>query len=225
MLIYLIPFFIFIIFLIIYTLPVNIKIEYSRIEEDDEFRLDIYTFIRFLGMSIYIPYFNNKLIAFFTEFFAEIDLFFLKKKSNYKNVDIEEEVEWEKIHLDKLKKILFLIMDKNLNRIIFDNLKIYCKSFYWRTEYGMSNPAITGISNGLFWILKGIIVQVISIILNFNNPPELYVKPDFDEEKFSTYFSGIFSLHLGNIILTTMKILIYKLDRIKIKRIISLKIR
>ncbi|MFP4017338.1 MAG: DUF2953 domain-containing protein [Halanaerobiales bacterium] len=225
MLIYIIPFFVSVIFLIVMILPVNMKIEYSRRDQDDKFKLDIYTFTKLFGLSIYIPILNNKLLSFFTEFFAEVDLFFLNKKSYKGDVDIEKEIDWENIHLDKVKKTLGLIMDKKLNTIIINNLKLRCKFLYWKTDYGWSNPALTGISNGFIWMFKGVIINILSTLLKFINTPELDVKPDFDTEKFSTHFSGIFSLLLGNIILTTMKVIFYKLSGLKIKRIFLSRLR
>ena len=217
MLIYLSPIFLFII--LILFLPINLRIDYKRKGQDDNFQLNIYTFIKILGISINIPYLQNKFRSSITQLFSEVDLFFLKIKSDKESTAVEKEIDWGNMEIEKIEKLLTLILDKTFIEIIISTLKIRCRRFFWKTEYGMSNPAYTGISNGFIWMLKGVLIKLTYDLLIFLCEPELNVKPDFYNEKFYTHFSGIFSAVLGNIILTLIKLLLYKLNALYIKRL------
>ncbi len=225
MLIYIIL--VFLLFILINFIPVNIRVEYSRKGQDDDFNLDVYTFVNFLGISIHIPFLQNRFLLAFTKLFAEIDLFFIKIHTKEENVDtdLEKEIEWENIQMKNIRKILSLIKDTTLNEIIINTLRIKCHSLSWKTDYGFTNPAYTGIINGFIWIFKGIILKFANDLITFVCEPEFTVKPDFYNKRFSTYFSGIFSLLLGNIILTIIKALFYKLSNLDYQRFFLIRLK
>jgi len=225
MLIYIIPVFLFI--LLMLFVPINVKVEYNRKGEDDDFKLDIYTFIKFLGISIHIPIIQNRFLSSITKFFAEIDVFFIKinPQNENTNTDIEKEIQWENIQMNNVRKLFSVLMDKTLNEIIINTLQIKCHNLSWKTEYGFTNPAFTGISNGFIWIFKGIILKFANDLITFICEPDFAVKPDFYNKRFSTCFSGIFSLLLGNIILTIIKALFYKLSNIYYQRFFSIRLK
>ncbi len=226
MLIYIILVFLLLFIIMLYT-PINVRIEYSRKGQDDNFKLDIYTFVKFIGFSIHIPFLENRFLLTFTKLFAEIDMFFIKINSRQEKLDtaFEKEIEWENIQMNNIKKVFKILMDKTLNEIIINTLQIKCKKFSWDTEYGLSNPAYTGISNGFIWMFKGILLEFANELLTFLCEPELVVKPDFYKKNFSTHFSGIFFLRLGNIILTVIKGLLYKLSNLNYKIFFSLRLK
>ncbi len=225
MLIYIIP--VFILFILVFFVPVNVRVEYSRKGQDDNFKLDVYTFVNFFGISIHIPFLQNRFLLAFTKLFAEIDVFFIKINSKEENVDtdLEKEIEWDNIQMNNIKKVLSFLKDKTLNEIIINTLRIKCHKLYWKTEYGLTNPAYTGISNGFIWIFKGILLKFTNDLITFLCEAEFAVKPDFYNKRFSTYFSGIFSLLLGNIILTIIKGLFHWLSNLDFKRFFSLRLK
>lgn len=206
MLIYLVPIFLF---LVLYF-PLNIKVEYSREGQNDDFKLELYTFIRLFGITICIPYLQNRVFDFFTEIFAEIDLLFLNIKGE-KDKEIEKEVEWNNEQIEKLKKLLTVIFDRDLVNLLFSNLKIHCHHLKWKTEFGLADPAYTAIVNGFIWTLKGVFIKLTDELLLFKNQVKLIIEPDFYNVKFSTFFIGIFSNRIGNIIITMIKVLLYKI--------------
>lgn len=216
MLIYIIPVFLFLILL--FSAPVTIKIEYCRKGDDDHFQLDVYTFFSFLGFSIRIPYLENRFLSSFTKIFAEIDSYFIKLNNNRNDIDIEKEIEWKDIQSENIEKLFALILDQKLNQILIETLRIRCENFCWTTEFGLSNPALTGITNGFVWIIKGIIIKVTYDFLTYQCTPNLNVKPDFNNKMFSSNFSGIFSIVIGNIILTIIKVIFYKFNEVNLRR-------
>jgi hypothetical protein len=201
----------FFILILILFLPLTIDLEYIRKKGDDSFNLNIYVFFRFLNLNIRIPYIQSKFFGFFLNIFAEIDSFFINIIPWREKLEFEEELSWKNIHLEKLKKLIKLLTNRDLIRIIISGLNIKCLKFYWNTEYGWGNPAFTGISYGIIWTIKGTILSFLSNKVCIIPNPYIELKADFDNKKFITHFKGIFSVHLGNIILTTLRILFYNL--------------
>lgn len=204
----LIPLIIFIIFM-----PVTISITYFRRGEDDDFIVDIYLFFKFLDLKIRIPYLQNSFFRFFSEVFGEIDLVFRKITVWKEPVELEKEVEWKNIELERLKKLFKLILDKRMINIISRNLNLRCGELTWETDIGWVNPALTGLSSGFIWSLKGILLAVIDnkICSLEKEKVEIDVNPDFYHQVFNTHFRGIFSVFTGNIILTVFKVFLYKI--------------
>lgn len=92
---------------------------------------------------------------------------------------------------------------------ILSGLKIYCPRFYLTLDYGFENPAFTGLSYGLFWSIREIIFRDLKSKVNFTEKPQIYVSPDFNQQKLEMKFRGIFAVRIGNIIITGLKLLIY----------------
>lgn len=201
---------IFIIFFIL-IIPITIELEYKSRGEDDRFVLNIFTILGIPGLSIRLPYINNKFINMFSEFFLEIDTFFSSIIPGKGEIDLEKEVEYQQVHINKIKKVISFMADREFEEMLFHSLKIKNKKFYWKTDFGLSNPALTGISTGFIWILKGMLFSFFTNRINFNNEPEIAVCPDFYNRYFQTTIRGIFSMFVGNIIVTVFKVFLYKL--------------
>ncbi|MFW6306698.1 MAG: DUF2953 domain-containing protein [Bacillota bacterium] len=207
MLIYLILFFLFA--FLIMLIPIHTEFIYIRKNHDDDFTLKVYSFIKFPGFKINIPYINNKLLKNFTKIIANFDIMFFNL-SNKKDIEIEDELQWDKEKVNKMKELMFSFLDKRLLRLITTGLNIKCDKLIWITEYGLTNPAYTGIFSGILWIVKMIILKITSEIVIFTNGIKIDIKPDFNNNKFYSHFDSIFSVRLGNLIITVLKLLIYK---------------
>lgn len=197
-------------FLLMLFLPLTIRIEYLRKGEDDYFALGLYIIFKALGLKIKIPYIQTRLLRPVTEFFAEIDSIFSLLWPWKDELKLEKEIEWKNIQIKKLKKIMGLLKQRELFFLILQSLKIKCKRCSWKTEYGWEDPALTGISGGFIWIVKGSIISFLDGLVIFLEEPEVDVCPDFYKKKFSTCFQSIFSIFLGNIILTGLRVVLYK---------------
>ncbi|MDI3546661.1 MAG: hypothetical protein PWR10_313 [Halanaerobiales bacterium] len=198
-------------FFITFFLPLYIRVEYQRKGEDDSFILDVYILIKILGFRIKVPYLQNKVFKFFSEIVTEIDSTLLNLWPWKNELEIEREIDWRNIQLKRLKKIVKILSDREMTSLIFNSINLRCWEFIWETDFGWPNPALTGVTNGFIWTLKGIIIRLVDSKIHFLKEPDLAVYPDFYHKKFSTRFKGIFSLYLGNIILTVIRVLIYKL--------------
>lgn len=200
-------------FFIILSFPLTVIIRYRRERENDDFTLDIHIFFNLFKIRIKIPFLQNSFIRFFSEIFAEVDLILNKIRVWKEPVEMEKEVKWKNIELKRLKKISKYISDKEQAKIIFSSLNIRCKEVAWRTEFGLPDPALTGFTTGFIWSIKGIILFFLNEVICpiAGERLKFMVKPDFYHKRFETDFKGIFSFNTGNIILTVIRIVLYKI--------------
>jgi len=199
--------------LIILYLPVSLKIEYQREEEGDGFNLELYTFLELFGISIQIPYLKNRIFLFLSELISEIDYFFIIFRFSEANRELGDKIKQNNKQIENIKKAIFLLSDRELMGTVFRFLRIKCLKFYWETNYGATDPAYTAVLNGFIWTVKGIIIKICDDLMRFKRNVELFVKPDFYHLKLSTYFTGIFTTRLGNIIITIVNIILLKIIR------------
>lgn len=205
-------------FLIICFLPIYIKIDYQRQGQDDNFVLDFQVFFKFLKFKLELPFVETRFTKIFKELFIEIDLI-INKITKY-NYQIEKELDLKKLQLKRFKQLAYFLLNKNFFTKVIKSLKPQCKSLTWHSEYGLANPALTGISYGLFWSLIGIIITLLDSKVCSLNKYNLSIEPDFNQEKFKTHFQSIFSLWLGNIIITAFKIMIISIRAFFFKKLL-----
>lgn len=208
MLIFLIPLFLFI--LLFFFSSIKVKLEYKREEPDTPFVLEFYSWITFFGLPIRISFLRNRIISFIRKLFKEIDEFFFSIHSFKIKGEMGEGLEQGNRQIENLKKLIGFILDRELVNLLFSNLKIKCHKLNWRTEHGLADPAYTAILNGFIWMLKGLIVRLIDELLFYKDNIYLDVVPDFYDLKISTSFSGIFSVRVGNIMFTMIKVFLYR---------------
>lgn len=63
----------------------------------------------------------------------------------------------------------------------------------WETGYGLDDPFLTGMTAGLVWSVKGVLVSLISRCCRIMRTPQLKVVPDFRNTCLLTYFESVFS--------------------------------
>jgi len=207
------PYFLLIPFLFgpILFLPLKFEINYFHQNKKNKFDFTILIFKKITVLKIEIPFFKKKSSPPLTQIRAQISSFILKIIPGKNKIIIKKEVKINKKSIQKLDKII----EKNLERlklqdfyIIISNLHLKCNYFLWKTKFGFSNPAFTGIGNGIIWNLKYIFyffLKKISRVEDIN----FEVYPDFNEKLLDINLKGIFSLYLGNIILTVIKLFFY----------------
>lgn len=198
-------------FLIIFFLPLEIKIDYKRHADDDSFKLDVYPLLRLLGIRIKIPLIQSSLLKLVTKFWVKIDSLIFKIWPGHRGISLEKELNWQQLKLDKLKKVVGSAFDFKLSDLIFKTLKIKSRRMWWEIEFGWVDPALTGISNGLIWAILGMLLRSLELKLDFVEEPVISVKPNFKQKILLLQFNGIFSVLIGNIILTVIRVMIYKL--------------
>lgn len=113
--------------------------------------------------------------------------------------------------INDLKKMFKNVFKKKeIIRVFIENLKINLYEFCWKTEFGTGNAAHTGILTGIIWSIKGVIVSSLGSRMNKFSGIQIKVNPVFNKRTFKTRLRCIFSVKLGNIILATLKVVVYK---------------
>lgn len=99
------------------------------------------------------------------------------------------------IHAERYEKVM---------RRFLKNMR--CHELAWRSEIGLSDPALTGIASGLLWGAKGFAFSVFkSHVGMMAKPPKLSVQPCFDTTCLRLDFRCIFDLRLGHIIIAGLE--------------------
>lgn len=137
----------------------------------------------------------------------------LKVKAKVGQISEKPQKIKEEYVLEEIKKIYREIrVYKNLINETTDEIlgKAIVKDLVWSTSIGFEEPAYTGIAYGLIWGGKSIILNYFrKRVKKISGQTQIFVHPDFaGKSGFSTNISCIFALRLGHIITAAMKNLV-----------------
>ncbi|GAB6098940.1 DUF2953 domain-containing protein [Halanaerocella petrolearia] len=190
---------------LLYLLPIRVKVDFKRQKEKDNADLEIESY-----------FFNHQLELSYLDIKGILYPFFIVKGQMAGLIDeellISEELEEEEI--EELLKFLNHLQGivEQIEPISF--FSDHCTYLFWQTDFGLQKPALTGIASGALWGIKGAIVAGLRNYFKFSTQPIINVEPNFDEAKpLSVKFKGIFKFRLGNIILMGGKVAFYELKR------------
>lgn len=139
----------------------------------------------------------------------------VKTMMNVEGQDLVREEEEKKFTLEsfhemyKKSKDFYRAYSKSIHYLM-DHVKL--DKFQWETELGLEDAAVTAISTGFCWMIKGSVFTFISR----RCPPEeicINVSPYYGGFKFETSFNCIITIKLGHIIIAALKILWQKVKR------------
>jgi hypothetical protein len=89
---------------------------------------------------------------------------------------------------------------------------VKCSQLVWITKVGLEDAAVTGISTGLLWSVKGLVYSVICQMEHWHiHKVELKVIPNFKQKLFEVHLDCIFKFTIGHIIIAGIKLLIFLL--------------
>lgn len=97
--------------------------------------------------------------------------------------------------------------------MLFMGLKGQCDKLIWHTRYGFADAAVTAIANGLIWGGKYTALSLLSIFCSIKTSPQISVEPDFERVGMDIRFESIFSIRIGNIMTTGLRILLKEYKR------------
>ncbi|MCK8825725.1 DUF2953 domain-containing protein [Fuchsiella alkaliacetigena] len=220
-------------------MPVKVVVNYSRRKEDDDLKIWIEMLFGLIKYSLDIPYIDFKRLLYlpFLEIKAKIEATGSPSAETEKDILFSwDEINWARLKeqfkfslgmvdefealergLDTLKDELHRLEELSLRnpillRIIGTlilSLRGQCEKLLWRTEFGVKDPAWTGILTGVIWALKSNLYSILSNIAESMVRPDFKVIPDFNQvNKIDVEFKSIFSLRLGNIISVGTRIII-----------------
>lgn len=77
-----------------------------------------------------------------------------------------------------------------------------CRSFIWETELGFADYALTGVTTGLLWAGKGVVLGYLSRFLKMDSRNmRVRVTPLFGGQRWESRINCIFTTRLGHIII------------------------
>jgi hypothetical protein len=123
------------------------------------------------------------------------------------NTEAEIKAAWHWIEQTIRKpRLLLFLLRKLRNYIHFSRrltrqllTEVCCEKFYWHTQFGTSDAAVTGVMSGLLWSMKALVLSRLTRRIHFVAKPSIRVCPDFQDTGFTMEFKCIFSLRLGNV--------------------------
>lgn len=177
---------------------IKIYLVFHRINEDDiiEIKLLIFNLIKFRFRIPYIDVILNRCIKPG-----------IKAKGALKSKDKTLSKRKETLNFDELKIIyekaveLLRIYERVIDYILS---KIYFESIKWYTEVGLEDAAVTALSTGVLWSIKGSIMSVLSNKVSINEI-QLNVRPNYNKLTFQVELDCIIRIKIANIIIAGIK--------------------
>ncbi len=227
-----------IISIIITFMPVKVSVNYYRLNKDDNLKIQAKALFGLINYRLEISYIKirHKLMIPFLELHAQF--FGAKGKKGEDEVveefglrsfDIQKVIEKLKFLLkiaDQYEALFEMIEsyrkeDQHSGELSMENAVIYrvmgmlfmgirgdCKKFVWNTKFGLPDAAVTAITSGAIWTGKSVFLDILSIFCNMKTVPQISVEPSFTMVGIDTKFESIFSIRIGNIMITGFKILL-----------------
>lgn len=234
---------ILLVLIIILFLPVKVAVEYFRVNQDDNMKIKVETLFGLIQYRLEFSSIKirNWLLGPILE--VQARFFGVKGKKGDEEVKEEFGLQALdlKTLIDKIKFLLkitnqfdaMMEMIKSFRRegkysseirmenvvifrvmgMLFMGVKGQCEKLIWRTRYGFSDAALTALANGLIWSGKSTALAALSLICTMKTKPQISVEPDFDAVGVDIQFESIFSVRIGNIMTTGLRILLKEYRR------------
>jgi hypothetical protein len=228
----------------IFFIPINVFIEFNKKEEMDNLKIWVETFFGLITYKLHIPYLELKEIlhGHILKLKANIEAtgspameIEKEKILSFEEIDVDnliEQLQFIKDLIDQfeaIERVMDTFKDElhRLDELTLKNpillrivatlllgLQGKCKKFIWRTCFGLKDPAITGVTTGILWSIKGGIYSFLKQSTKQIVKPDLEVRPDFNQvNKLKIEFKSIFTLRLGNVIIKGLRIIINRYKR------------
>lgn len=113
-------------------------------------------------------------------------------------------------HPKRIRKLMRIMRYyKMLYRNYMDHIVsgVTCEVFHWRTAFGSEDAAVTALSTGILWAIKGVVLTRIRRQIPFTTRPVIQVAPAFGVSKFETELKCIFRVRLGHVINATTRLI------------------
>ncbi len=108
----------------------------------------------------------------------------------------------------RLKRLLKMVVPLMRYRALLQSLarQAHLEEFSWKTQFGTSDAALTGICNGLAWVLQGWLMAFLQNRAGWLIKPEdVDFLPTFDQTYFRTSFHCILSIRIVHVITAQLR--------------------
>ena len=196
-----------IIIILLYFLPLTIKVDYKRENNKDKLNLSFKFFILSYNLKLSFIDFKRLFSLPTTELRGKFSSLFFETDVKFREEITDKEIK----ELKRVMKVIKRIIDRfELVFLLTHN----CSFFSWQSSFGCANPAVTGILTGILWSAKSSLVAILQTKLNFKELPIIEVKPNFTKpQPLLIKFSGIFNFRLGQLILIALGVIYFELRR------------
>lgn len=183
-------------FIILLFFPIYINIRLNRYKDDDEIKINFIFFKGLIKLDFKIPFID--IIKKDKELSLEI-------KSKFEKGSKERELR-EKDTITSFKKIIYKYKKyqkfKHIMKTMIKYLikKTYIKKLVWFSRIGLKDAALTGISTGLLWTFKSLLLSLI-ISNKTIEDLDLDIVPEYNQSVLEIYFDCIIKVKLVYIII------------------------
>ncbi|ARK31725.1 DUF2953 domain-containing protein [Halalkalibacter krulwichiae] len=191
---------VFVLFVFIAIMKINIDLKYRHYQDDDllEIKVSIWK-MRVYTFSAPVIKVDDDTASVVVEEEQEIAGMESKKKIPITPELIIEDLRWLR---DFLKHVV------GLHKIIRRFLrKMNVNELTWHTDIGVGNAAHTAQLTGVIWTLKGSIIGLIGNHMRMRLMPKLTINPHFQAVVSHTYLSCMFSFRMGHAIVAGLMLL------------------
>lgn len=183
----------FVVVLLIFT-PVRVEIVYQRQEQKDFAEIIVSFWFRWLRLRRTLPYMD------WQEFTKGVEV----------GTDQMQKMQITKERLEEFKEKMNQLIDFipeffRIQRRFFRH--VHCSLFHWETEIGTGDAMETGLISGLLWTIKTNLYTFFKQSIQFDQPPEFKIIPNFTKSVFSITFQSIIRFRMGHAILAIAHVL------------------
>lgn len=187
---------------------IYISLTYRRQDSDDHIIVDVFLLRKLIHYTITIPVIKT---------IDRTGIVWPVSEIETANGDVHTHAERERRFIQNLWYIylhyprkfrrmlrqlrLFMRLYKTFARKVLASL--YCERLYWKTTFGSEDAAVTGVTVGALWAVKGLAYHAVRQRVKFSKRPEFAVVPVFGRQRFEVEFQCIFRLRVGNVITAT----------------------
>lgn len=186
---------------------IQIELEYKREGELDEGKVQIKALYGILRRTIRLPKVDYKGVQ---------EGFSVKTEKNTTAINTKTDTDATQKDIDQFalrnaqhnfSELLEKVQDF-YPLVRFFCSKIICKQFQWKTRVGTGDAAEAGVLTGLVWGIKSFIVGAIGSYIQWKEPPDLDVIPNFHQFTLDTYFYSILRFRVWHaiVVITRLRI-------------------
>lgn len=202
--------------ILLLALPIEVRVFYRRYKENDQFKIRIATLWGLLGITAEVPVATIKTVCMkpILKMVGEVETGKGQEVISEPQFIDFTDIDYQKLYR-AIKKFRRLVKRYRKSIDYFLNgLRI--RRFNWKTEVGTGDPALTGLSVGLAWSVKGWIYGYLHRITTFAvKSPQVKVIPRFQGKSFSTEVDCIIGFRIGHIMVTGIK---FAFNRLRLQR-------
>lgn len=183
-------------------MPIVIHIHITKDERDDRIAISFKTLFGFIKYKMEFPMINW-IISLQKEPVLEVDAKIDKndkpqQKPKKRNLFDPKEI-------GNYQNKIGRFMEGHFKVLYYIGEKISVKTLQWKTILGTGDAAITGTLIGVIWAMKGMLISILQNHITCEEA-DIFVQPNFREQRFMTYFNSIIQIKTGHIIIAALKL-------------------